>query len=83
MKCREIMNAPLSWWCDSRSEPGKEHHVSWLAIPPSCTCNAWAMGNRKHMEQHGKPYICAHLRFCKDHCWDKLVEDIRDQHLAQ
>jgi len=83
MKCREIMGEPLTWWVESRSEPGKEHKVDWLHSTPNCSCNDWSMKRREHTARTGTPYLCAHLRFCKDQCWERMCEDIRSQQLAQ
>jgi hypothetical protein len=82
MNIREIPGEALTWWIDSRSEPGKQHRVDWLSTTPNCTCNSWSMKRRAHLEQTGKPYLCAHLIACRDHCWDKMREDIRDQILS-
>ena len=82
MTCHEINGEALTWWVDSRSEPGKQHRVCWLSVTPTCTCNDWAMRQRAH-KANGTPYLCAHLKAARDHCWGLMCEDIREARLAQ
>lgn len=41
------------------------------------------MKNRTHFAQHGTNLICAHLQAAKDHAWAEMIENVREQLLAQ
>jgi hypothetical protein len=86
MKIEPILGRPFCWQVQSQSAPSTYHLVNWLgdslAGGPTCSCTSWAMNNRR-AQQEGKPFLCRHLLAAKEHCWQELLESVREQILSQ
>ena len=83
MKATPIQGEPFRFLVSSRSKDGHDHVVDWMGDPPSCSCSSYAYGNRKHMLEHGTPYLCAHLKAARDQCWLEIIEDAKEKILEQ
>lgn len=76
-----IMGEPFHFTVSSRSNPTAHHFCNWLHV--TCSCQSFAYKNREHRERTGKNYVCAHLEAAKNQCWNEMLEDVREQLLAQ
>lgn len=83
MTVSPIQGQPLRYEVSSRSNPEHVHYCDWMQDPPTCSCPAYAYNARRHMQNTGQPYLCAHLMAAKEHEWANYVETAREMMLSQ
>lgn len=80
MKITDIMGEPCRYWVDSESTDGR--HLVDL-FENQCGCADYVCRRRKYEMETGQPYRCRHIRACREHFLNDVLDAMKTYHLEK